>query len=93
MILTETKKKGNGIEILGHYLHFCSGVPKEKRAKRWVSILVKKRYKRYITTWEALNENMIKLHMNLFGKKLCILGIYAISDDENALVKEYFLEN
>ena len=28
--------------------------------------------------------------MNLFGKKLCILGIYAISDDENALVKEDF---
>jgi hypothetical protein len=29
--------------------------------------------------------------MNLFGKKLCILGIYAISDDENVLVKEDFL--
>jgi len=28
--------------------------------------------------------------MNLFGKKLCILGIYAISDDENASVKEDF---
>ena len=28
--------------------------------------------------------------MNLFGKNLCILGIYAISDDENALVKEDF---
>jgi len=35
-------------------------------------------------TWEAINGNMIRLHMNLFGKKLCILGIYAISDDENA---------
>ena len=34
---------------------------------------------------------MIKLHMNLFVKKLCILGIYAISDDENAVVKEDFL--
>ena len=33
---------------------------------------------------------MIKLHMNLFGKKLCILGIYAISDYEYALVKEDF---
>jgi len=28
--------------------------------------------------------------MDLFGKKLCILGSYAISDDENALVKEDF---
>jgi len=87
-ILTETKKKGNGVEILGPYLHFYSGDPKGKRAKRGVYILVKKRY---ITTWEAVNENMIKLHMNLFGKKLCILGIYAIRDDKNAVVKEDFL--
>jgi hypothetical protein len=28
-ILTNTKKKGNGVEILGPYLHFYSGVPKE----------------------------------------------------------------
>jgi len=33
-----------------------------------MSILIKKIYKNYITTWEAINENMIKLHMNLFGK-------------------------
>jgi len=32
-ILTETKKKGNGVELLGPHLHFYSGVPKEKRAK------------------------------------------------------------
>jgi hypothetical protein len=89
-ILTKTKKKGNGVEILGPYLHIYSGIPKEKRAKRGESILFKTRYKRYITTWEALNEYMIKAHMNLFGKKLCILGIYAISDDENVLVKEDF---
>ena len=72
-ILTETKKKGTGVETLGPYLHFYSGVTKEKRAKTGVSILVKKRYKRYITTWEALNENVIKIYMNLFRKKLCIL--------------------
>jgi hypothetical protein len=28
--------------------------------------------------------------MNLFGKKICILGVYAISEDENAVVKEDF---
>ena len=89
-ILTEMKKKGNGVEILGTYLQFYRGGPKEKRAKRGVCILVKKRCKRYIMTWEAINENMIKLNMNSFGKKLCILGIYAISGDENAVVKEDF---
>jgi hypothetical protein len=36
-----------------------------------------------------MNENVRKLHMNLFGKKLCILRIYPKRDDENAFVKEY----
>ena len=36
---------------------------------------------------------MIKLHTNLFGKKLWILGIYELSDDENAVVKVHFLGN
>jgi hypothetical protein len=76
------------VEILGRYLHLYSGVLKEKWAKWGVYILVKKRYKSYITTCEAINENIIKLHMNLLGKKLCILGIYAISADENVLAKE-----
>ena len=89
-ILKETKKKGNVVETLGHYLHFYSGVPKEKRTKGRVSILVERRYKIYITMWKAINENMIKLHMNLFGKKLSILRMYAISDDEHAVVKEDF---
>jgi hypothetical protein len=40
-----------------------------------------------------MNENTIKLHMNLFGKNLCILGIYPIRDDENDLVKETFRGN
>jgi exonuclease III len=44
-ILTETKKKGNGVELLGPYLHFYSGVLKEERAKRGVSVLVEKRYR------------------------------------------------
>jgi hypothetical protein len=30
-ILTETKKKWNGLEILGNYLQFYSGVPTEKK--------------------------------------------------------------
>ena len=36
---------------------------------------------------------MIKLHMNLFGKKLSILRMYAVSDDEHAVVKEDFFGN
>jgi hypothetical protein len=42
-ILTETKEKENWEEILGPYLQYSSGFSKEKRAKRRVPILVKKR--------------------------------------------------
>ena len=47
----------------------------------------------YITTWKAINLNMINLHMNLFGMKLSILRMYAISDDEHAVVKGDFFGN
>jgi hypothetical protein len=31
--ITETKKIGSGSEVIGNYLHFCSGVPKENKKK------------------------------------------------------------
>ena len=39
-VITETKKKGQGSENLGHHDHFFSGVPKQKRAQQGVSILI-----------------------------------------------------
>jgi len=39
IISTETKKKGNGVEILGRYLHLYSGVSKEKRTIRGISYI------------------------------------------------------
>lgn len=32
-VLSEIKKKGSGIKILGQYIHLCSGVKKHQRAK------------------------------------------------------------
>ena len=46
IVLSETKKKGIGSEIQGPFLHFYSGVPKNSIAKRGVSILVKKKFKK-----------------------------------------------
>jgi hypothetical protein len=49
--ITETGKKGSQSEVIGNYLHFCSGIPKEKRAKRGVSLLIHKKWKHNITNW------------------------------------------
>ena len=40
--LTETKRKGAGTEIVRGYVHLYSGVPKDRRAERGVSILINK---------------------------------------------------
>jgi len=43
--LTETKRKGNGIEEGKNYIQIYSGVSKDQRAKCGVSLLIKKKYK------------------------------------------------
>ena len=44
--LTETKRKGTGMEIVRGYVHLCSRVPKDRRAERGVSILINKKFKK-----------------------------------------------
>ena len=46
--LTETKRKGNGIEEERNYIQIYSGVNKDQRAKCGVSLLIKKKYKKCI---------------------------------------------
>ncbi|XP_044753786.1 craniofacial development protein 2-like [Coccinella septempunctata] len=90
--ITETKKKGSGSEKVGEYVHLFSGVPKHERAKRGVSILIKNNLKSKITGWEAISENILKVNMTLYQRKITILAVYAISEDENASIKDDFFE-
>ena len=54
--IKETKKKGSASEAIGKNLHFYSGVPKENRAKRGVSLLIHRKWKHNITTCQCINE-------------------------------------
>lgn len=49
VILTETKLKGKGQEMVGSYLHIWSGIDKSKRAAAGVSILLKSKLKNSIS--------------------------------------------
>lgn len=79
-VLTETKKRGQGSKKLGYYDHFYSGIPEEKRAQQGILILIRKSLKKFISSWEAINERIIKMNMILLGNKITI-GTYAINDD------------
>ncbi|XP_030762016.1 craniofacial development protein 2-like [Sitophilus oryzae] len=73
--LTETKRKGNGTELSNNYVHIFSGVAKHERAKR---------------DFESIDENIIRVNMNINQKSVTIFGVYAISDDEPYHKKDDF---
>lgn len=92
VVLTETKKKGQGSENLGKYDHFYSGVAKEKRAQQGVSILIRKTLRKCITYWEAINERIIKINLNIKNHKITILGVYAENNEALVNKKDEFFE-
>ena len=63
--MTETKKKCSGSEVCGNYLHFYSGVPKENRAKRGVSLLLHRKWRHNITNWQCIDERIISVNINI----------------------------
>lgn len=92
VVLTETKKKSQGSENLGKYDHFYSGVAKEKRAQQGVSILIRKTLRKCITSWEAINERIIKMNLNIKNHKITILGVYAENNEALVNKKDEFFE-
>jgi len=57
-------------------------VSKKKRAKREVSIILKRKLSRSITDWKSINENLIRMNLNWMQRKITI-GIYALFEDED----------
>lgn len=91
MVLAETKRKGKGIEETGNFIHIYSGVPKEERSRRGVSILINKRHKHKIN-WEAVNENIITVNMSHKGHRVSVIGVYApIEDAANTEKDQHYI--
>ncbi|XP_043485867.1 craniofacial development protein 2-like [Polistes fuscatus] len=91
-VVTEIKKKGQGSQKLGYYDHFYSGVPKHIRAQQGVSIFIHRTLRKHITSWEAINERMIKVNMNIYGYRTTILGVYGVNEDALVANKDEFYE-
>ena len=91
-IISETKKKGNGLEEAGDFIHMWSGVKKDQRARVGVGILIRKKYKKNIKSWDPINKIIIKLHLKIYGRNLVILGAYGPTDDSPVPEKENFME-
>ena len=86
--ITETKKKGNGSEVVEEYIHLYSGVDKACRAKAGVSVFINKKFKTSIKDWVPINERILRVDMELKGYDIVIVAVYAPSNDERASVKD-----
>ena len=89
--ITETKKKGSGTELIGNYLHFYSGVPKESRGKR-VSLLIHKKWTHNITNWQCSDERIITVNINILKTRFTIIGVHGPNEDEPVTNKHLFYE-
>ena len=92
-VLTETKKKGHGSENYGDYDLFYSGVAKDQRAQQGVAILLRRSLRKFVGTWEAVNQRIIKMNLNLYGHKITLLGVYGVNDDATVACKDQFFED
>lgn len=92
VVLTETKKKGTGTENVNNYVHIFSGVAKHQRAKRGVSVMIHRKHEHKVTDFETIDENIIRINVNINQKPVTILGVYAIYDDETSAIKDAFFD-
>ncbi|XP_035226378.1 uncharacterized protein LOC118198735 [Stegodyphus dumicola] len=90
VVITETKKKGKGRENIGNYIHFFSGVGENDRSRAGISIMMKEMFCKYMTSWEAIDERLIKIELMLGIKQVVIIGVYGIDDNARKDKKEIY---
>lgn len=95
LTLTETKRKGNGEEILenGHLLIY-SGVASEKRAAEGVGCIINKSRIKQVRKWEQYSERILALEINIGGNELVtVITAYGPNEDEKIEIKNKFWED
>jgi hypothetical protein len=65
---------------------------KEKRAMAGVSIVINKKYKQCITNWNFINERIVSVESNIFGKRMSIVDVYAPTNSYPEKAKDQFWE-
>jgi len=52
--------------MIGEFVHFDNRVPKEKQAKRRISIVLKRKLSRNVTNcnMESIDKNLIRVNLN-----------------------------
>ena len=95
MGITETKRKGEGTQLLerGHLLIY-GGVPREQRAKAGIGCIIHKRHVNKINKWNYINERILTVEIDLDkGNKISVVVVYGPNEDNTKNNKDVFWEN
>lgn len=95
LAITETKKKGHHTrDLKDGKMMLLSGVKTDKRAQAGVGCIMGRNLTKFLATWEAVSERLMRVIFNL-GKqrRLSIIVLYGPNEDEKAEVKDKFWED
>jgi len=81
------KNKGSELKMINGFVHFYNRVPKEKRGKRRIFIILKKKLNRNVINWETIDENLIRVNLNWIQRKITIIEVYIPFEDEKVNIK------
>jgi hypothetical protein len=76
-VINETKKKLEGTKETENYIMIYSGAPLNRRASCGVAILVNKKWRNRITSYEYISERIVITKLKIDREHLMIIGVYA----------------
>ena len=91
LAITETKKKGQGVENVGpnHTLIF-SGVEEKERARAGVGLLIHKSKEKLIESWNFISPRILEVNIKPNGRDIKLLIAYGPNEDANKEEKDIF---
>lgn len=90
--ITETKKKGKGMEQLEGHIHIYSGVEQRERARAGVGCIIRKDIKEAIIDWTGHTERILTTTLEIKGKRITFIISYGPDEDEITKEKDKFWE-
>ena len=70
------KKTESGIEEKKEYINIYNSVPNEQIAKSGVSIAIRRSLKKFITSWEYVNNRILQVNISMKGYQAVFVPIY-----------------
>lgn len=94
LAITETKKKGQSVTELNEgYTMILSGVGQEVNAKRGVGCVMNQNISTYLTKWETISEEILKVEFKMENKEtLEVIILYGPDENEKKVIKDKFWE-